>query len=49
LFAQHADLQGISLALFERMHVRAESGNGAAMIDSAITSENAILPAITRL
>jgi len=46
LFAQHAGLHAFSVALFERMHARAESGKGAATIVSAISNENAILPAI---
>jgi hypothetical protein len=47
LFAQHPGLHAFSLATFERMHVRAESGIAVTGSIIAITSDIAILLSTT--
>jgi hypothetical protein len=48
MFVQQAGLHACALALFERMHVRAEIGKGADTIVNATRNAMVILPDMTR-
>jgi hypothetical protein len=49
LFAQHAGLHAVSLATFERIHDRAETGVAAMRVAIATTSDMAILVRTLRI